>query len=65
MAEEPGTFPKDGVPDEGASGMLSHPTDPNATINEAGQEGTREAGKVQPERRPTPPERQAPSRRRR
>jgi hypothetical protein len=56
MAEEPGTFPKDGVPDEDDSGMLSHPTDPHAPIDEAGPEGTREAGKVQPERCPAPPE---------
>lgn len=57
MGEEQGTFPKHGVPDEDNSGKLSYPTNPHDSIDEAGQEGTREVGKLpdegeqRPERR--------------
>ncbi len=48
MGEEHGTVPKRGVPDDDSSGKLSYPTPPDDTIDRAGPEGTREAGKVEP-----------------
>jgi hypothetical protein len=52
MGENEGTVPKHGVPDEDNSGMLSYPTPPDDPIDTAGPEGTREAGKLPPERPP-------------
>lgn len=49
MGEKQGTVPKHGVPDEDNSGKLSYPTPPNDPIDDAGPEGTREAGKVEPD----------------
>jgi hypothetical protein len=48
MAEEQGTVPKEGVPDDDSSGKLSYPTPPDDPIDTAGPEGTREAGKLPP-----------------
>ena len=55
MAEEQGTVPKEGVPDDDSSGKLSYPTPPDDPIDAAGPEGTREAGKL-PSKRGKPRE---------